>query len=348
MVPLFSFIVPIYNAQSYLADCLSSIRKQKFTDFEAILLDDGSEDESGKIAASFSASDSRFVYIRQENQGTSGATNAAFLAAKGKYLINLDDDDYAHSNLLTKCKEVIGKYEPDVIQFQCVYMNELGLERDRQSFLKNELVFEGHENLQHCERVMPGAFNRTHSRKVFRHDVIADIRFVGTSKGADTSFLRRALFRCEKAVLLPHCYFYVREIQTSESRKPNPLYLYKEWFDRELSDLSWCINENQVLKRTIPFWEFDDLLDMFQLFAAKAYRDGVFDERYFKSLSKSIWARRRSLMKKGPAEWARWFFWIKNTKSFAKISIVRIRTPKIPHFVSTPERSADAGAGATG
>lgn len=318
MAPLFSFIVPIYNAQKYLFDCLTSIKNQIFTDFEAILLDDGSTDESSRIAVSFSEQDSRFVYFRQINQGTSGATNAALSAAKGKYIVNLDNDDFVDSRLLKTSKEIIDKYDPDIVQFQSVFVDEQGTEKYRQSFIKKELFFEGNENLQKCECLMPGAFNRTHSRKVFKRDVIGVIRFAGTSKGADTSFLRRVLFRCEKIVLSPSCLFYVREVQTSESRKPNPPYLYKEWFDRELSDLDWCIEENQLYKRALPFWEFDDLLDMFQMFTAKAYRDNAFDVGYFETLSKIIWSRRRYLMEPGLAQWMRWYLWIKHTKLLAK------------------------------
>ncbi len=318
MSPLFSFIVPIYNAQQYLCDCLRSIMEQSIDDFEAVLVDDGSTDESGLIASSFAAKDPRFIYVRQENQGTSGATNTALSLARGRYIINLDNDDYVDSSLLTKCKEIIEKFEPDIVQFQSVFVNETGSETYRQSFIDDELVFSGNENLQQCERIMPGAFNRTHSRKAFRRDVIGDIRFVGTSKGADTSFLRRVLFCCEKVALSPKHLFYVREVQTSESRKPNPPYLYKEWFDRELRDLDWCIKENQSRNRPTPFWEFNDMLDMFQMFAAKACRDNVFDKRYFDKLSKDIWARRQFIIKRGIAEWARWCFWLHYTGLLAK------------------------------
>ena len=318
MEPFFSFIVPIYNAQQYLSDCLNSILNQTFEDFEAILLDDGSTDQSGAIAKSYADRDPRFRYIRQENQGTSGATNAALSAVRGRYVINLDNDDFVDCGLLVKSKEIVDKYEPDIIQFQSVFVDQDGKEKQRQSFFEKELFFEGNENLKQCEFVMPGAFNRTHSRKVFRRGVIGSIQFSGTSKGADTSFLRRVLFQCERIVLSPDCPFYVREVQTSESRKPNPPYLYKEWLDRELNDLDWCIRMNSTHKRSIPFWEFNDLLDMYQMFAAKAWRENVYDKSYFVRLSKRIWPRRNYLMKPGIAEWARWFLWFHMTRLLAK------------------------------
>jgi|GEM_PF-4044628 len=316
--PPFSFIVPIYNAEAYLFQCLASIRQQTLTDFEVIMIDDGSTDGSSQIAKSFEKKDPRFCYVRQKNAGTSEATNAALERAKGQFIINVDNDDYVSNDLLVRAEKIIEEESPDIIQFQCVFINSTGEHNSQQDFLDNISIFRGHELARDCERRMPGAFDRTHSRKIIRRKIIEGLRFIGNSKGADTSFIRRALFRCEKVVLSPERLFFIRELGTSESRKPNPPYLYKEWFVREISDIDFCIRENAHLNRERPFWEFGDLLDMWQMFAAKAIRDRTYDAAFFRTMGKDIWKRKRFLVPKGVRSYFRWYCWLHFTKLMSK------------------------------
>ena len=102
-----SIIVPIYNTERYLEKCLTSIMQQTYQDLEIILINDGSKDNSGEIAASFVELDSRFVLIEQENQGVSTARNNGLDKAHGEYVLFIDSDDRMHpdmvSVLLTNC-----------------------------------------------------------------------------------------------------------------------------------------------------------------------------------------------------------------------------------------------------
>ena len=83
----FFIIVPIYNVESYLKECLDSIIHQTYTEFEAILIDDGSTDSSGEIAKEYVKKDSRLMLIQQENQGLSMARNKGLDVVRQKYLI---------------------------------------------------------------------------------------------------------------------------------------------------------------------------------------------------------------------------------------------------------------------
>lgn len=83
----FFIIVPIYNVESYLKECLDSIICQTYTEFEAILIDDGSTDSSGEIAKEYVRKDTRLTLIHQENQGQSMARNKGLDMIKQKYLI---------------------------------------------------------------------------------------------------------------------------------------------------------------------------------------------------------------------------------------------------------------------
>lgn len=89
----FTIIVPVYNAEKYLRECLDSIVAQGCRDWECICVDDGSTDASGAILDEYAARDNRFVVVRQHNAGVSAARNRGMDAAKGEYLLFVDADD---------------------------------------------------------------------------------------------------------------------------------------------------------------------------------------------------------------------------------------------------------------
>lgn len=94
MNPCVSIIVPVYNAQIYLHRCIDSILNQEFTDFELILVNDGSTDDSGSICDTYAAADSRIRVIHKENTGVSDTRNLAISLARGTWLQFLDSDDW--------------------------------------------------------------------------------------------------------------------------------------------------------------------------------------------------------------------------------------------------------------
>ena len=104
-----SVIVPCYNAQAYLAQCLDSLRRQTMTDFEALLVDDGSDDQTPGILADAAAEDARLTVLRQANAGVSAARNRALRQARGEWVFFLDADDLlpedALQNLLAAAAE---------------------------------------------------------------------------------------------------------------------------------------------------------------------------------------------------------------------------------------------------
>lgn len=91
--PTFSIIVPVYNAEKYLKDCLDSIKNQTYENFEVLLIDDGAGDSSGDICDSYSASDSRFKTFHLQNGGVSKARNHGLNQACGLYVTFIDSDD---------------------------------------------------------------------------------------------------------------------------------------------------------------------------------------------------------------------------------------------------------------
>ena len=103
----FSIIVPVYNVQDYLEKCIISIIEQNFKDFQLILIDDGSQDMSGKICDEFSNKYDFVTVIHKENGGLSDARNVGLKHASGEYVIFVDSDDYIAKNSLAKIYQTI-------------------------------------------------------------------------------------------------------------------------------------------------------------------------------------------------------------------------------------------------
>ena len=97
-----SVIVPVYQAEKHIEKCVNSVLEQTFTDWELILVDDGSKDGSGAICDKFARSDTRIRVIHQENTGVSGARNAGIKASSSEYIAFLDSDDYYKPDMLDK------------------------------------------------------------------------------------------------------------------------------------------------------------------------------------------------------------------------------------------------------
>lgn len=108
-----SIIVPVHNVEDYLRQCLDSIIAQTFTDWECIIVDDGSKDNSGKICDEYAQKDNRFKVIHKENGGVSSARNLGIEKAEGKWLYFCDADD----TLLPKALEILLDGEKENCQF---------------------------------------------------------------------------------------------------------------------------------------------------------------------------------------------------------------------------------------
>jgi glycosyltransferase involved in cell wall biosynthesis len=115
-----SLIVPVYNVEKYLKECVNSILNQTFSDFELILVDDGSPDKSGKMCDEFAINDIRIKVIHKENGGLSSARNAGLDVITGEYVCFIDSDDIIHKKMLeilqtsiqeSKAEIAVGKFK---------------------------------------------------------------------------------------------------------------------------------------------------------------------------------------------------------------------------------------------
>lgn len=113
--PRLSVVVPVYKVEEYLAACLDSLRAQTFTDFEVVLVDDGSPDSSAKIAQGYVRADPRFRIVHQENAGLGAARNTGVRESRGAYLTFLDSDDTLPPHAYAVLMETIERTGSDLV-----------------------------------------------------------------------------------------------------------------------------------------------------------------------------------------------------------------------------------------
>ena len=133
-----SVIVPIYNVEKYLRQCLDSVIAQTFSDWEMILVDDGSTDRSGIIADEYAAADDRIAVIHEKNAGLSAARNAGIDVACGEYIYFLDSDDYIVENTFEILYNTANNTGVELLVFNGMNFSE----DDNGRFIKQELLIE--------------------------------------------------------------------------------------------------------------------------------------------------------------------------------------------------------------
>lgn len=147
--PLISIIIPVYNSQDYIEQCLKSILNQTFTDFEVLLINDGSKDKSGSICDSYIIKDNRIKVYHKKNGGVSSARNLGLENATGEWITFVDSDDYIHLDFLKNFCESINKKNDfifqKVVRFDDNKSNEiisyLDTEMDQINFLNNYSLY---------------------------------------------------------------------------------------------------------------------------------------------------------------------------------------------------------------
>lgn len=124
--PLVSVVIPAYNVERYIDECLESVVSQTHTNLEIILVDDGSTDNTGFRCDAWAEKDSRIRVLHQANGGLSSARNAGIIQCNGEYLLVVDSDDRIKSNLIWRCVSCLEENQADLVHFGYSTVTENG------------------------------------------------------------------------------------------------------------------------------------------------------------------------------------------------------------------------------
>ncbi len=214
--PQISVIVPVYKVEKYIHRCIDSILNQTFTDFELILVDDGSPDNCGAICDEYAKSDSRVVVIHKENGGVSTARNTGLDVAVGKYIAFCDSDDYWATDMLEMLSGIIEADDVDIVVsgFQRVDENGAFLNALKRSSGRECIDNEAELVSYLVHGVLSGKYGWEVCTRLFKRDIIEanTIRFC-TSCGnyaEDMGFVLQYCLYIKAASSTEYCgYFYL-------------------------------------------------------------------------------------------------------------------------------------------
>ena len=216
-MPLLSIIVPVFRAEKFISRCIDSILSQDVFDFELFLIDDGSQDRSGRICDHYAAQDYRITVIHQENRGVSAARNVGLALAKGKYITFVDADDAiapgAYCTMLAKAEET----GAEIIGCGVQYYTEEG--KYKRSDLMKELDLSREEMLKALYDC-PDPLGGSCCNKLFLAETIAGLRYEeSVAMGEDWLFLFASFERAIRLYKLPDPFYCVTEHPNSSARK---------------------------------------------------------------------------------------------------------------------------------
>jgi glycosyltransferase involved in cell wall biosynthesis len=202
-----SIIVPVYKVEKYLKKCVDSILAQTFTDFELILVDDGSPDDSGKICEEYAEKDARVRVLHKENGGLSSARNAGIEVAKGKYLGFIDSDDYIAEDMYQTLYDLLNDYDADmsVVGMIDVYEN-------RETMVKDNKKIEVLDQKKAIQAVLDSTGVYAYAvNKLYKKTLFYDIRYPVGKIVEDAFIIMDLLLQCNKIVTTTEQkYYYYR------------------------------------------------------------------------------------------------------------------------------------------
>ena len=204
--PLISVIVPVYNAEKTLRQCVNSILSQDIRDYELLLIDDGSKDGSPQICDEYAAMDGRVKVFHKKNGGVSAARNLGLVNAQGKWITFVDSDDYisaSYFNRTESCKQQLlitgfrddidGKVYENVKTSSAIYQDA--------EEVRTFILTQGTNNM-----VLRGPVGKFYSR-----ELIGNQRFNTEMKlGEDTCFVFGYLAKCKTIEVDASCYYVIR------------------------------------------------------------------------------------------------------------------------------------------
>lgn len=214
-MPKLSIVVPVYNVEEYVEKCLESILSQTFTDYEVIIIDDGSTDKSGIICDECAKKDDRVKVIHQRNQGVSAARNVGLEIATGDYISFIDSDDRIHKDMYEKMLGLAIDHDIDIVA--CDYIqangNDYRPESDCIRILnRDELLLDAFG--------IPSLLLSVCWNKVFSRRCILDSKFDTNLKNyEDTMFLCDCYLNCNGAIYIGNKYYIVTVRSESASRQ---------------------------------------------------------------------------------------------------------------------------------
>ncbi|MEZ3506024.1 MAG: glycosyltransferase [Lachnospiraceae bacterium] len=254
-----SVIIPVYNTEEYIRDCVTSVLEQTFQDFEIILINDGSQDNSGELCERLCTEDQRIRVIRQDHKGVSVARNAGIDVAKGKYLFFLDSDDIIHPQLLETLYRLQEKNRAIISATEFCYVRSANF----QKFVNWKKEQDHGINfcyLNQDKARKPSTFAHPRLRldaiggKMILSEAIGQMRFdEELTHGEDTLFLHEMIANGADVTVLFRKWYFYRRTERNYGKEYSVESCKSRWeVQRRLRDHEW--NNNRTARAVYEEW----------------------------------------------------------------------------------------------
>ena len=217
-IPIISIIIPIYNAHATLDKCISSIQSQNYQNWELLLIDDGSTDDSAFICKQYQSRDSRIHYFYKRNGGVSSARNMGLKKAMGEWVCFVDSDDYISENYL----DDIEYSSADICVKQCIFFNNQGKSIYQDPIIKACEYRNKFKTRLFFSKYIERSKISAPWCKFYKRKILRDIRFNENMRvGEDSTFVFECICNCTSVQVFNNGFYYYRENFEIEQRKYN-------------------------------------------------------------------------------------------------------------------------------
>lgn len=223
---LISVIVPVYNAGEYLTKCLDSLQEQTFSNFEVLLIDDGSTDQSGSVCDDYQAKDNRFRVFHKENGGSASARQVGMDNMAGRYCIVCDSDDWVEPDMLEELYAATKDEWADIVVCD-FYMNYPDQKQVLMSHKECDFSQEKFIGALLCQKVMGSTNNKLIRSRLFKEHGITYTG--GINMGEDLLILLKVLSHPVNIAYCPMAFYHYLRSRTKKSYTNAPtLSIFKQ------------------------------------------------------------------------------------------------------------------------
>ena len=234
-----SIIIPCYNVEKYLEDCLSSVVSQTYNNLEIIVINDGSSDSTPKIVDKFSALDSRIIAIHQENRGVSESRNLGIKKSSGEYICFIDSDDKVLPQYIERMVEYINNEQADIICTSMSFLHGNVQTTNPETLPNKKTEFNSPKQylISLLNNEMDWMTGISACGKLYRKQCIEEISFPQNRVCEDAYILYDYLSHSKKTVIIPESLYIYRKCENSISHSITEKYVLDNlvWKTRLLS-----------------------------------------------------------------------------------------------------------------
>ncbi len=289
-LPKVSIIVPVYNVENYLRECLDSLINQTFEDFEIICVNDGSSDSSLDILNEYASNDNRIRIITQENAGPSNARNNGLDNAAGDYIYFMDSDDILDLNAIKELYDLAVEKDLDLVIFKLISFDDETKEQFTSNYYEMEFLTKSVPDkvFSHGDLTPQDVYKIAVSPpgKLFRRDLIGDLRFPEGLLFEDNPFFVECMFKAKRV------YFYDKYLYNRRIRRNSITTSYNK------DNMDFIPISNMLIDLTKQYGLYDEYKEgLFEKILTNIYLrfsqiGDEYKEEFFKRIQKDFLAKK--------------------------------------------------------